>query len=102
MKYWKYLTYSDLISFKVKGTGYSLSLQNEQLNDMFIDRYNIYERVWDEVDYIGSLSHTDDFSIMTNLVRTPNQKRAQCPEDYLDSPSMICGLEYRNKDILGT
>ena len=52
--------------------------------------HSIYERVWDEADYVIPPSETNAFFVMTNLVITPNQTRSKCPEDPFEIPQMIC------------
>ena len=40
----------------------------------------LYERVWDEADYVVPPAENGAFFITTNLVITPNQTLGQCPE----------------------
>ena len=54
----------------------------------------MYERVWDESDYVIPPSENNAFFVMTNVVLTPNQTRMTCPEDPTELPEVICG--YRN------
>ncbi len=54
----------------------------------------MYERVWDESDYVIPPSENNAFFVMTNVVLTPNQTRRVCPEDPTELPDTICG--YRN------
>ena len=44
-------------------------------------RQAMYERVWDESDYVIPPSENNAFFVMTNVVLTPNQTRTTCPED---------------------
>ena len=55
---------------------------------------DIYERVWDESDYVIPPSENNAFFVMTNVVLTPNQTRTTCPEDPGELPDVICG--YKN------
>ena len=57
-------------------------------------RLELYERVWDESDYVIPPSENNAFFVMTNVVLTPNQTRTTCPEDPGELPKIICG--YRN------
>ena len=57
---------------------------------------DIYERVWDESDYVIPPSENNAFFVMTNVVLTPNQTRTTCPEDPGELPDVICG--YKNND----
>lgn len=41
----------------------------------------MYERVWDEADYVVPPAENGAFFVMTNVVITPNQTRSTCPED---------------------
>ena len=52
---------------------------------------DIYERVWDESDYVIPPSENNAFFVMTNVVLTPNQTRTTCPEDPGELPEVICG-----------
>lgn len=58
-------------------------------------REAMYERVWDESDYVIPPSENNAFFVMTNVVMTPNQTRTTCPEDPTELPEVICG--YRNR-----
>ncbi len=51
----------------------------------------MYERVWDESDYVVPPSENNAFFVMTNVVLTPNQTRTFCPEDPTELPEVICG-----------
>ena len=50
---------------------------NKELN--WIDR-NMYERVWDEADYVVPPAENGAFFVTTNVVITPNQTWGRCPE----------------------
>ena len=40
----------------------------------------LYERVWDEADYVVPPAENGAFFVTTNVVITPNQTLGQCPE----------------------
>ena len=40
----------------------------------------LYERVWDEADYVVPPAENAAFFVTTNVVITPNQTLGQCPE----------------------
>lgn len=61
-----------------------------------MERRELYERIWDETDYVISPSETNEFFVMTNVVITPNQTRKKCPEDHLEMPSVVCGYKQEN------
>ena len=61
----------------------------QRLPPEYID---IYERVWDESDYVIPPSENNAFFVMTNVVLTPNQTRTTCPEDPGELPEVICGI----------
>lgn len=50
----------------------------------------MYERIWDEADYVIPPSEISAFFVTTNVVITPNQTRRKCAEDYLEMPDIIC------------
>ena len=54
----------------------------------------MYERIWDESDYVIPPSENNAFFVMTNVVLTPNQTRTTCPEDPAELPDVVCG--YKN------
>ena len=76
--------------FKVKGLSYSLLLQNHLLSNMSKERQEMYERIWDEADYVIPPSENNAFFVMTNVVITPNQTRSICPEDHFEIPDIVC------------
>ena len=51
----------------------------------------MYERIWDESDYVIPPSENNAFFVMTNVVMTPNQTRTTCPEDPGELPEVVCG-----------
>ena len=50
----------------------------------------MYERIWDEADYVIPPSENNAFFVMTNVVITPNQTRSKCPEDHFEIPEIVC------------
>ena len=50
----------------------------------------MYERIWDESDYVIPPAENSAFFIMTNFVLTPNQTRSTCPEDHTELPGIVC------------
>ena len=40
----------------------------------------LYERVWDEADYVVPPAENGAFFVTTNVVITPNQTLGHCPE----------------------
>ena len=50
----------------------------------------MYERIWDEADYVIPPSESNAFFIMTNAVITPNQTRGTCPEDHFELSNITC------------
>ena len=52
----------------------------------------MYERIWDEADYVIPPSESNAFFIMTNAVITPNQTRGTCPEDHFELSDITCNF----------
>ena len=84
----------------MKGISYSSVDEHYGLSNLSKERKEIYERIWDESDYIITPSEKNVFFIMTNIVITPNQVREKCAEDYFELSSVICG--YGNQIMLNT
>ena len=42
--------------------------------------HTMYERVWDEADYVVPPAENGAFFVTTNVVITPNQTLGHCPE----------------------
>lgn len=76
--------------FQVKGISYSILQDTRLSSNQSNDHYSIYDRVWDEADYVIPSSETNAFFVMTNLVVTPNQSRGLCAEDPFEVPGIIC------------
>ena len=63
-------------SLQVKG--YSVSdLGGVDVRDSW---RSMYERVWDEADYVVPPAENGAFFVTTNVVITPNQTWGSCPE----------------------
>ena len=70
-------------------------MTDEARDRLPVERQAMYERVWDESDYVVPPSENNAFFVMTNVVLTPNQTRNVCPEDPTELPEVICG--YRDE-----
>ena len=75
---------------KVKGVSYSELLSNHTFANLSREQQSMYERIWDEADYVIPPSENNAFFVMTNIVITPNQTRGKCPEDHIENPKIIC------------
>ena len=71
---------------KVKG--YSQSSLGSLVMEPNLKR--LYERVWDEADYVVPPAENGAFFVTTNVVVTPNQTLGTCPEDPGELPQAIC------------
>ncbi|KAJ6657256.1 hypothetical protein lerEdw1_002623 [Lerista edwardsae] len=60
----------------------------------FTNTSELGERLWDVADYVIPPQGESVFFVITNLIVTPNQRQATCPE----SPSIPDALCYRNND----
>ncbi|NXT40164.1 P2RX5 protein, partial [Pelecanoides urinatrix] len=60
----------------------------------FTNTSELGERIWDVADYVIPPQGENVFFVMTNLIVTPNQKQAKCPE----SVSIPNGLCYEDRD----
>ena len=75
---------------QVKGISYSSFQSNHTIPNISIEHRDVYERIWDETDYMIPPAENNAFFIMTNFVITPNQIRSECPEDHLENDAMLC------------
>jgi len=50
----------------------------------------LYDRIWDEADYVVPPAENGAFFVTTNVVITPNQTWGTCPEDPVSVPESIC------------
>ena len=61
--------------------GYSISRLDEDVATQLEPSLRLlYERVWDEADYVVPPAENGAFFVTTNVVITPNQTRGLCPE----------------------
>ena len=68
-----------LTSFQVKG--YSISRLEPDVSEKMEPGLRVlYERVWDEADYVVPPAENGAFFVTTNVVITPNQTLGHCPE----------------------
>ena len=74
-------------------------LSGEALKRIPSDRHSMYERIWDESDYVIPPAENSAFFVMTNVVLTPNQTRSNCPEDHRENPGKIY-LERTSSSIM--
>ena len=71
------MTFVDI--FQVKG--YSLSKLDDDVSEaMDPEMRKLYERVWDEADYVVPPAENGAFFVTTNVIITPNQTYGTCPE----------------------
>ena len=66
------------INIQVKG--YSQSSLGSKHPPVPPNLRQMYERVWDEADYVVPPAENGAFFVTTNVVITPNQTLGQCPE----------------------
>ena len=52
----------------------------------------MYERVWDEADYVVPPAENGAFFVTTNVVITPNQTRGHCPEVHITNRAVSLGV----------
>lgn len=61
--------------------GYSISRLDEDVSEAMNPTLRmLYERVWDEADYVVPPAENGAFFVTTNVVITPNQTLGHCPE----------------------
>ena len=75
---------------KVKGLALSKLSEDHLLQHISEGDLPMYERIWDEADYVIPPSEANAFFVMTNVVITPNQTRGRCPENHVELPQAIC------------
>ena len=66
-------------------------LPHDALPHLSMEERRMYERVWDESDYVIPPAENSAFFVMTNLVITPNQTIGTCPEDHTEMKGVVCG-----------
>ncbi|XP_040473414.1 P2X purinoceptor 5 isoform X4 [Falco naumanni] len=62
----------------------------------FTNTSELGERLWDVADYVIPPQGENVFFVMTNLIVTPNQRQATCPES-ISIPNALC---YKDEDCL--
>jgi len=82
------------VTTKVKG--YSQSTLGSARPSVPPNIRMMYERVWDEADYVVPPAENGAFFVTTNVVITPNQTWGECPEDPGELPQSICNVEDLN------
>ena len=75
----------------MKVKGYSQSSLGSLVMQPSLKR--LYERVWDEADYVVPPAENGAFFVTTNVVITPNQTLGTCPEDPGELPQAICMVD---------
>ena len=60
--------------------GYSQSSIGQKSLSLTPSLRILYERVWDEADYVVPPAENGAFFVTTNIVITPNQTLGRCPE----------------------
>ena len=84
----------------MKGLSISERIDGDTSLNFDKSHIDMYERIWDEADYVIPPSESNAFFIMTNAVITPNQTRGTCPEDYFELPGITCNsMENTKKEI---
>ena len=66
--------------FDTQVKGYSQSSLGPDHRPLPSNLRQMYERVWDEADYVVPPAENGAFFVTTNVVITPNQTLGQCPE----------------------
>ena len=75
---WVYILCLLTLCTQVKG--YSQSSLGPAHSHLPANLRKLYERVWDEADYVVPPAENGAFFITTNVVITPNQTLGTCPE----------------------
>ena len=75
--------------FNIQVKGYSQSSLGSVQVPPHLQR--MYERVWDEADYVVPPAENGAFFVTTNVVITPNQTLGTCPEvDMRSLERLLC------------
>ena len=74
----------------MKGLSVSELIDSNVSQNLSQSHIQMYERIWDEADYVIPPSESNAFFIMTNAVITPNQTRGTCPEDHFELSNITC------------
>ena len=67
------------VTAKVKGNVLT-NFTDDELMNVRPEWRDLYRRVWDVTDFVVPPIENNAFFVMTNMVITPNQTRAECPE----------------------
>jgi len=92
--YQEFASIESSVTTKVKG--YSQSTLQDVLKMHNLKSSNIkdlYDRVWDEADYVVPPAENGAFFVTTNVVITPNQTWGHCPEDPVSVPESVCVVD---------
>ena len=77
--------------FNTQVKGYSQSSLGSKHPQVPHGHSMMYERVWDEADYVVPPAENGAFFVTTNVVITPNQTMGHCPEVKIQDESIcIC------------
>ncbi|ODM99155.1 P2X purinoceptor 4, partial [Orchesella cincta] len=75
---------------KVKGFASTENLTDEELA---VENSHLYRRTWDQADIVypeyGGEGETGSFTIVTNLIITPNQTLSSCAEEFRSSSKCL-------------
>eukprot|EP00095_Tigriopus_kingsejongensis_P001162 maker-scaffold350_size199587-snap-gene-0.24 protein:Tk01162 transcript:maker-scaffold350_size199587-snap-gene-0.24-mRNA-1 annotation:"hypothetical protein DAPPUDRAFT_206200" len=78
--YQEFANVESSVTTKVKGI--SKSTLSERAKEKIPNYlHEMYERIWDEADYVVPPAENGAFFVMTNMVITPNQTRGVCTEN---------------------
>ena len=78
--YQQFCQVESAVTTKVKGIAFTNYTDKELINVARENRY-LYNRIWDVTDYVIPPVENNAFFVMTNVIITPNQTLATCPED---------------------
>ena len=80
----------------MKGLSVSELVDSNVSRNLSEVQMQMYERIWDEADYVVPPSESNAFFVMTNAVITPNQTRGRCPEDHFELANITCSVKNSN------
>ena len=73
--------------------GYSQSSLGSGDSPVPPSHHLLYERVWDEADYVVPPAENGAFFVTTNVVITPKQTLGHCAEDPGEVPDSVCRVD---------
>ncbi|XP_064461376.1 P2X purinoceptor 4-like [Ornithodoros turicata] len=79
--YQQFSDFNSATTTKVKGVISTEDLQDDAFYP-FLNDISVYKRIWDIADIVVPPTENNEFFISTNLIITPNQQVATCPEAY--------------------